>query len=92
MIMFVVAVYDKKVGAFMQPQFYRSKGEAIRSWMDACVAEAAPFKRHAEDYVLMHLGYYDDGDGQFGKVPNKDGLPEPVMTALDAVSIDGSVN
>lgn len=89
MKMYVCAVFDKKVNAYMNPQFFRTKGEAMRAWMDAVHAEAAPFKRHAEDYVFCFLGYYDDLSGNFENVGV---VPEILMTALDCLSIEGSVN
>ncbi|UDN67539.1 nonstructural protein [robinz microvirus RP_40] len=92
MIMYACAVFDRKVNAYMKPQFYRSKGEAIRSWIDAVGAageDAVPFRRHAEDYVFVYLGTYDDALGAF---TNAGLVPEILMTALDCVSISGSVN
>lgn len=89
MRMMAFAVFDKKINAYMNPQFFRTRGEALRAWMDAVMAEAAPFKRHAEDYVFCYLGVYDDTDGRF---ENHGIVPEICMTALDCVSIEGSVN
>lgn len=89
MKMYVCAVFDRKINAYMNPQFFRTKGEATRAWMDAVAAEAAPFRKHAEDYLFAFLGYYDDSTGQFENFQN---VPEILMTALDCLSVDGSVN
>lgn len=89
MIMYACAVLDKKVNAYMNPQFFRTKGEAIRSWMDAVMSEAAPFRRHAEDYVFCYLGKYDDASGRF---ENTGVVPEILMTAMDALTVEGTVN
>lgn len=89
MKMYVCAVFDKKVNAYMNPQFFRTKGEATRAWMDAVAAEGAPFRRHAEDYVFCFLGLYDDSLGRF---ENHGVVPEMLMTALDCLTVDGSVN
>lgn len=83
MIMEVFSVYDKKIGAYMVPQFFRTKGEAIRAWMDAVASESAPFKRHSEDYVFCRLGTYDDNSGSF--INHSSGVPEIVMSADDAI-------
>ncbi|AZL82722.1 nonstructural protein [Apis mellifera associated microvirus 7] len=88
--MYACAVFDKKVNAYMYPQFFRTKGEATRSFMDAVGAEAAPFRKHAEDYVFCYLGQYDDNTGQFENAPGN--LPEILMTAMDCLTIDGAVN
>lgn len=77
------SVYDKKVGAFTAPMFFRSKGEAIRSFTDACSREEN-FRRHREDYGFAYLGDWDDNTGLFEPVPSG---PEFVISALD-VDID----
>lgn len=89
MIMQVCAIYDKKVGAYMLPQFFRTKGEAMRAFLDACAQESAPFKRHAEDYYFCRLGEYDDVAGRVECVAT----PEILLTALDGVlrNEEGSV-
>lgn len=89
MKMICCAVFDRKINAYMNPQFFRTKGEATRAWMDAVGSEGAPFRRHAEDYFFAFLGYYDDASGRF---ENWQEVPEILMTALDCVSIDGGVN
>lgn len=93
MIMQVYAVYDKKVGAYMMPQFFRTKGEALRAFMDAVASEAAPFRKHAEDYVFCCLGEYDDHSGSFANnTSNGIEVPEIGMTALDAVVVENKIN
>lgn len=89
MRMFVCAVFDKKVNAYMNPQFFRTKGEATRAFMDAVMSEAAPFRKHAEDYVFCYLGQYDDATGTFH---NSEQVPEILMTANDCLTIEGTVN
>ena len=56
----VFSVYDKAVGAYLQPFFARSKGEAVRSFTDAANSNDHNFHRHSMDYVLMYLGEFDD--------------------------------
>lgn len=81
MIYQLFAVYDKKVGAFNTPLSFRSKGEAMRSFMDAVSDGKQTFARHPEDYVFMHLGSYDDQSGVLDPLST----PQPVMSALDCV-------
>ncbi|ALS03676.1 VP5 [Gokushovirus WZ-2015a] len=86
MIMQACAVYDKKVNAYMLPQFFRTRGEAMRAFMDAVNSEQAPWKRHAEDYLFCLLGTYDDSSGV---TVNKD-VPEILMSAMDCVVLDNN--
>ncbi|UDN67778.1 nonstructural protein [robinz microvirus RP_115] len=92
MKMYVCSVFDRKIGAFMIPQFFRSKGEATRAFMDACNGEQAQLRKHAEDFVFMFLGYWEDGDGRFERPPGEGGVSEILMSAMDCVSIDSGVN
>ena len=65
MKLLVFAVYDKAVSAFMQPFFARSKGEAVRSFTEACNDEKHNFHKHASDYSLMFMGEFDDNSGLY---------------------------
>ena len=80
---YVCSVYDVKVEAFMQPFFMRSRGEAMRSFMDACSPGSRNelFVKHPQDYSLMLLGYYDDVSGQLSNLQPI----EQIMSGLDAV-------
>lgn len=59
----VVSVYDSKVSAFATPFFVRSRGEALRSFEDACGDEKLPFRAHPEDYALYIVGEFEDSAG-----------------------------
>lgn len=85
MILQVFSVLDKAVGNFNSPMFLRSKGEALRSFHDACQDEKSSLFQHPEDYFLMFLGEYDDGTGTFAC-----GVPERVLSAVECRSSVGS--
>lgn len=59
------SVFDTKVGAYAPPFFCRTKGEAIRSFEDACKDDKLPFRAHRGDYRLMFVGEFDDSSGCF---------------------------
>lgn len=82
MILQVYSVYDKAVAAYLNPFYARSRGEAIRSFMEACSDEKHQFARNAADYTLMYLGIWDDGSGMF--TLDSVGGPETVISALEA--------
>lgn len=50
------SVFDHAVNAYLPPFAVRSKGEAIRSFGDACADKSHQFNRHAKDYVLFLSG------------------------------------
>ena len=59
----VYAVHDSAIGAFNRPLFFRSRGEAIRSFQDAVADEQSGFRAHASHYSLHQIGTYDDSTG-----------------------------
>lgn len=59
----VCAVYDAAVAAYIPPQFYRSQGEAMRAFIQACQEEKHQFRVHAKDYTLFFLAEFDDTSG-----------------------------
>lgn len=65
MIMQVFSVHDKAVGAYLPPWYARSKGEAIRSFTDACNNKEQNFAKYSLDYTLVWLGEWDDSSGHF---------------------------
>lgn len=77
----VFATYDSAVGAFNQPFFARSIGEAIRSFQDACNDPKSPFYSHSGDFSLFMLGYFDDASGMFD-LPK---APEQVTSAREMI-------
>lgn len=59
----IYSVYDAAVGAYMQPFFMRSKGEALRGWMDAVNDPKTQFHAHPKDFTLFEIAEYDEDDG-----------------------------
>ncbi|AXH74342.1 MAG: nonstructural protein [Microviridae sp.] len=81
MKLLVFAVFDKAVKAYTKPFYVRSRGEALRSFVDACNDEKMEFARHAGDYSLYYVGEFDDNAGTFSTID-----PERVITAVECVS------
>lgn len=65
MKLFCFSVHDTKVGAFMPPFFMRSKGEAVRAFMDNAADGTSQLSKHPEDFALWNIGEFDDVSGQF---------------------------
>jgi len=62
-ILKVFAVHDSKVGAYMQPFFQRSVGEAVRSWETVCNDGKSAMSTFPADFTLFEIGEYDDQSG-----------------------------
>lgn len=89
MKMVVCSIFDRKVNAYGPPMFFRTKGEAIRSFMDAVAGKDSPMRRYPDDYFMAYIAEFDDSTGEF---LNSKPVPEMMMNALDCVQIEGSVN
>lgn len=79
----VFAVRDLVVGAFLPPFFCRSHGEALRSFGDACNTADHQFAKHSSDFVLFHLGEFDDNSGIFAAIE-----PARVVSGLEVLGPD----
>lgn len=77
------AILDKAVGSFLLPFYCKSRGEALRMFMDAVYDEKSQFARHAGDYTLYQCGEFEDGSGIFSSRE-----PERVISALEVVSTE----
>jgi len=55
----VYAVHDAAVGAYNSPLFFRSRGEAVRSFQNGVKDEQSGFSAHAKDYSFWFIGVYD---------------------------------
>lgn len=64
MLMKVFSVYDSAAGAYLQPFFMASRGQAIRAFTDLVNDVSHSFSKHADDYTLFELGTYDDASGK----------------------------
>lgn len=64
------SVYDEKVQTFNPPFFCQTIGQAVRSYSDVVNDPKTSINRHPGDYVLYHVGSFDDESGEFKtKVP-----------------------
>lgn len=65
MLLKVYSVYDSGVKSWLPPMFFRSKGEMLRAWTDACNNPESKIAKHAQDYALFELGDWDDEKASF---------------------------
>lgn len=86
MLLEVVSIFDKQLGAYSQPSFVASKGVALRSFTDQVNSSSSPMHLHPEDYSLFRIAQFDDVSGEF--IPlSSDGLcVELIINAIDCVS------
>ncbi len=74
MRMLVFAVYDAAAEAYLAPMFFDTKGQCLRVFIDAVNAEDHAFARHAADYTLFHIGFYDPRSGLLEALSTPDSL------------------
>jgi len=59
----IFTVYDSKAEAYLQPFFLKTKAMAIREITDAANNPEHQFGKYPEDYVLFHIGSYNEDTG-----------------------------
>lgn len=76
----IIVVRDSAAESYGQPQFVLSLGHATRAFGDQVNSqEAGPLRDHPEDFILYHLGEFDDGTAQFDLL----GQPRQLVRAQD---------
>lgn len=65
----MIAIYDVKAHAFLTPFFQMNLQIAVRSFGDVANDPGSVVCRNPEDFILYHLGNWDDGDGQLEQFP-----------------------
>lgn len=78
MLLSMFCVMDSAVGAFTPPVSLRSRGEAVRSFQDACNDPQRGFTAHPEHYSFWLVGTFDDSTGIVTSLE-----PERICGALD---------
>lgn len=64
MITKAFSVYDSKALCYGVPFFMPSVGAAVRAFSDLCNDVQSVVNRHPADYVLYHVGTFDDAVGK----------------------------
>jgi hypothetical protein len=78
----VIAAYrDQQAGIFGQPIFAPALGVVIRSFTDEVnnKYETNMLYHHPEDFILFHIGNYDDNTGQIEQIE-----PIKLISGLEA--------
>lgn len=80
MISNAYALFDTKGGFFGPPFFCQSHGEAIRVCIDAAQDMRSTIARYPSDFILHHIGTYDNTTGQMAPcLPDSIGLVSAML-------------
>lgn len=60
----IFSILDTKAGAFAQPFFMATTGQAIRAFTDLANDPQSMVNKHPADFRLFQLGEYDDQAGE----------------------------
>jgi hypothetical protein len=75
-------IFDAKAEAYIEPFKCHAVGQAIRSFMDIIANPQSVIAKHPEDFVLFHLGSWDQFTGSYTSFTT----PKPIATALSLIS------
>ena len=79
----VFTIFDSKVGAYLPPMFFRSRGEAIRVFETLTNESGHQFNKYPGDYSLFELGDYDDLTAKFVLLPT----PTSIGVAIEFLKV-----
>lgn len=74
------SVFDKKTCVYGSPFLCHNNGHAVRSVQDLLSKNDLMCSKYPEDFVLYHLGCYDD---KVGLLTHNDNGPKVVIECLD---------
>jgi len=77
----VFVVYDAKAEIYLTPFMMRSKGEAVRAFMDIANNKETAIGLHPEDYILYYIADYDELKGFY-----ENRTPECIGKAIEYVA------
>ena len=83
------AIFDHKAGVYNTPFFMRTKGEALRGFMDLVSDPQTSIAKYPEDFSLFQLSSFVEQSGEFVDADDVLGdHPHRIATALDFVKKD----
>lgn len=81
MVYKIYSIFDSKVGAYMPPVMYRSKGEVLRALINTLRDDKSSFAKYPADFTLFELGEWDDNSCKY----SLHSTPESVGVLLEFV-------
>lgn len=81
MKLFMFAVYDQAVSAYLPPFYARALGEGLRRFEDAVLDPQSGFGKHPSSYYMVSLGVFDDIAGTFE--PHE---PQRITSAVEVIA------
>lgn len=79
MILQVVSAFDSKTAAFCTPFYVAHLEIALRAFSDAVNDPSHELHKHAPDFMLFHLGTFDDQTGVHDRFPQPKNLGSAVQ-------------
>ena len=65
MLVKIFCLYDCKAEAYLAPQYFPTKGIAIRAFTELSNDGESNVSKHSEDYTLFEVGTFDDNICRF---------------------------
>lgn len=66
MLLQIYSIYDSKAHVYSRPVYLLNADVAHRAALDALQDKSTDLARHPEDFIMFHLGTWDDADCSFG--------------------------
>ncbi len=88
------SVYDSRAEAFITPFFLPNIGTALRAISSAGTDSKHMFCRHGSDFVLYHLGQFDDASSEILQMlpPKHLGIVSDICKEYPQEVLQGELN
>lgn len=80
MILRAYSIFDRKALSYHPPYYAGTDGQAVRTLSDVVADTNSMLSRHPNDFVLFHVGDFDDQKGSFKPV-------SPIVHIIDAIAL-----
>lgn len=81
MRVFVIAIKDRALDAFMRPMFVPARALAVRSFTDELNRKDTPMNSHPDDYDMYQIAEFIEETGEFILPDN----PELIVRGKDVL-------
>jgi len=69
MLLETVTIYDLKSKVYSQPVHVSHVAAGVRAFGDAVNEKSSQYNKHPEDYIMFHIGTFDDQTGVLTPIP-----------------------
>lgn len=72
--MHIYTIYDSKAETYLNPFYFKNKGEAIRAWTETVNDGKSTMSKYPEDFTLFKIGEFDENKATIEMLEAKESI------------------